>query len=182
MFQGKLNVNPSFEDYSLDELEEVKGHIDKELYPDRYATICDLIANINAGHHTPSPPKEIPKPLVSDKPVRNVDSNGVYIPNSLSKKEILENIIFSILLIGYGAYGFYSGELLIPVSKREGVYVYGEGLLIANLAFLCGCLHMLSYIVDHYDKRDNEIYYHEYRTWIKYLGVFLIVVACILSL
>ena len=181
MFQGRLSVNPSFEEYSLDELEEVKEHIDKELYPERYKTVCDLITKINAGKHAPSPKEEIPDPFTSNEPVRNLDSNGVYIPNSLTKREIIENIIFTVLLISYGVYGFYSGELLIPISKYESTYVYGKGILVANLAFLCGCLHMLSHIVDHYDKRDNEIYYHEFRLWTKYIGIFLIIEACILS-
>lgn len=182
MFQGRLSVNPSFEEYSLDELEEVKKHIDKHLYPERYKTICDLITKINTGKYTPPPKDKLPNPFISNEPLREVDSNGVYIPNSLTKREIMENIIFSVLLISYGIYGFYSGELLIPLGKHESTYVYGEGILTANIAFLCGCFYMLSYVVDHYDKRDNEIYYHEFRVWMKYLGIFLLVVSCTLSL
>ncbi|MDO7085686.1 hypothetical protein WNY51_03745 [Pseudocolwellia sp. AS88] len=174
-------MNPNFEEYSLEELEEVKSHIDNEMYPERYKKVCILIDNINSGKHTPLPKEQIPNPFLLNEPLRKVDSTGIYIPNSLTKCEIIENLIIIILLISYGVYGYYSGELLIPISKHESAFIYGNSILIANLAFLCGCFYTLSHIVDHYDKRDNEIYYHEFRMWVKYLGIFLLILACIIS-
>ncbi|MEW6984617.1 hypothetical protein AAD001_18425 [Colwelliaceae bacterium 6471] len=50
-------MNPNFEEYTLEELEEVESSIDKEQYPERYEIICSLITKIENGSHTP-PSKE----------------------------------------------------------------------------------------------------------------------------
>jgi hypothetical protein len=37
-------------------------------------------------------------------------------------------------------------------------------------AFICACLVMLSVVVDHYDKRNNEINYKKFADTFRYLG------------
>ena len=80
------------------------------------------------------------------------------------------NKLFSIILIVYGGYGVYKNDLFIPGKRIKGVHLHDEPAILMYAAFICGCLVMLSVIVDHYDERDNE---HKYKTFakvFKYLG------------
>ncbi|NMP31052.1 hypothetical protein HII17_05690 [Thalassotalea sp. M1531] len=109
-------------------------------------------------------------------PVRQVDENDNYIPNQISAIDRLWNILFAIGFISYGAYGIYIDDLYIP-SKRGGIHLSGESAWIMYAALICGCLYFLSIVVDHYDKRDNELKYYMFGKNVKYLGIGIAIVA-----
>ncbi|WP_157964652.1 hypothetical protein [Algibacillus agarilyticus] len=81
----------------------------------------------------------------------------------------------------YGAYGIYKDDLYIP-SKRGGIHLSGESAWIMYAALICGCIYFLTIIVDHYDKRDNEIKYYMFGKGVKYVGLGLAVIAIFYSL
>ena len=95
-----------------------------------------------------------------------------HIPNSIPLADRITNFIFSVILIAYGGYGIYINDLYLPGGRRSrgGIHLHDEPALIMYAAFICGCLVMLSVIIDHYDKRNNE---HKYKTFakvFKYIG------------
>ena len=72
--------------------------------------------------------------------------NNNYIPNHIPSSERIKNIIFSLALCAYGTYGVWGNDL----------YLHGIPAWVLYGAILCACLVMLSVVVDHYDKRNNE--------------------------
>jgi len=165
-------MQPKYQEYSLDELYEVYESVDRDKHPDRFKRICEEIQtrepeNIETNDE---PEKEC------KLPVRKVDENGNYIPNSISPVDRLWNIIFAIGFTLYGAYGIFIDDLYIP-SKRGGMHLSGESAWIMYAALICGCIYFLSIVVDHYDKRDNEIKYYMFGKNVKYLGLAMAMVA-----
>lgn len=96
------------------------------------------------------------------------DADG-YIPNHIPRKERLQSLIFSILLFAYGAYGIYINDLFIP-SKRKGLHLHNLAAWGMFCAFICACMIMISIVVDHYDKRNNEKAYRVFAKKCKILG------------
>ena len=96
-----------------------------------------------------------------------------YSPNKIPHKKIMFNTVFSVILILYGGYGIYVNDLYIPgrhgVSHRA-IHLHDEAALLMYAAFICGCLVMLSVVVDHYDERDNEHKYQLFAKCFKFLG------------
>lgn len=93
-----------------------------------------------------------------------------YIPNKIPLEIRKLNIGISLLLLGYGGYGIYVNDLYLPSRRSRGVHLHDEPALIMYGAFICGSLVMLSVVIDHYDKRDNEHKYHIFAQICKYLG------------
>lgn len=93
-----------------------------------------------------------------------------YIPNKIPFKERMMNKILSIILLAYGGYGIYINDLYISGKRGNGVHLHDEPALVMYAAFICGCLVMLSVVVDHYDERDNEKKYKRFAKAFKYLG------------
>ena len=83
-----------------------------------------------------------------------------YKPNFISFDERTFNVIASIVLFIYGGYGIYINDLKL----RRRIHLHDDPALIMYGAFLCACLVMLSEVIDHYDKRNNE---HKYQIFAK---------------
>ena len=108
----------------------------------------------------------------------NLKSKDVHIPNIISRNERVWNIIISAVLLIYGGYGIYINDLYIP-GKKGGIHLHNEPTLIMYGAFICGVFAMLSVVIDHYDKRNNERKYEILAKIFKYLawGLFVIAIA-----
>jgi len=79
-----------------------------------------------------------------------------YIPNEIPREERRNNIIFSILLFAYGSYGVWVNDLYILGKRSRGVHLHDVPAWIMYAAMICACVVMLSVVVDHYDRRNNE--------------------------
>lgn len=110
-----------------------------------------------------------------------------YKPNHIPKEERKWNIILSTLLIVVGIIFIVRNDLYIPAAggkysrpSIQGVHYHGKPLWIFFAAFLCAAANMLSVVLDHYDKRNNERYYRQFAIasealgWtLLFLGIFL---------
>ena len=94
----------------------------------------------------------------------------LYRPNHIPAEERLKNIAFSILLFAYGTYGVRVNDLYIPGKRSKGVHLHDVPAWIMYGAIICACLVMLSVVVDHYDKRNNETNYRLFADVFKFLG------------
>lgn len=93
-----------------------------------------------------------------------------YLPNRIPLGERLINIVLSSGLLLYGGYGLQVNDLYIPGKRTSGVHLHDEPALLMYAAFVCGCLVMLSVVVDHYDERNNEQKYRAFAKAFKWLG------------
>ena len=96
-----------------------------------------------------------------------------YSPNHIPRAERFINVVYSLVLIALGGLGLWSGKLLLPGRRTSGPNGLELGGLPAWLmygAMFCACLVMLSVVVDHYDRRDNEINYRRFARTFKFIG------------
>lgn len=101
-----------------------------------------------------------------------MNKNDGYTPNHIPKGERIKNIIFSLALFAYGTYGVWVNDLYLPGKRTKGVHLHGIPAWIFYSAIISACLVMLSVVVDHYDKRNNEI---DYRMFADFFKCFFIV-------
>lgn len=93
-----------------------------------------------------------------------------YTPNHIPANERSTNIAFSIALFTYGTYGVYVNDLYIPGKRSKGIHLHDVPAWIMYGAIICACLVMLSVVVDHYDKRNNETNYKLFADIFRVLG------------
>jgi len=93
-----------------------------------------------------------------------------YNPNHIPRRERIQSFLFSLVLIIYGSIGIIFDDLYIPGKASPGMHLHGFPCWIMYAAFLSGAANMLSVIIDHYDKRNNEIKYAQFAKFTKYLG------------
>lgn len=105
-----------------------------------------------------------------------------YTPNHIPANERMQNIAFSILLAVYGAYGVWVNDLYIPGKRSKGIHLHDVPAWIMYAAFTCACLVMLSVVVDHYDKRNNETNYKLFANVFRYLGWVFFVLSLIMAI
>lgn len=87
---------------------------------------------------------------------------GPYIPNEIPKKQRIGLLVFSTLISGYALVGVWRDDLFI-FSRRGGAHFHGVSAWLAAGCLLAFSVSMLSTVVDHYDKRNNERSYQRFR-------------------
>lgn len=90
----------------------------------------------------------------------------------------------SLVLVALGAIGVWTGKLLLPgrrTSGPSGIEMSpGITAWLMYGAMTCACLVMLSVVVDHYDRRDNETSYRRFARTFRIVGWALFAVALLL--
>lgn len=94
---------------------------------------------------------------------------GRYTPNHISLEARAWYLVLSSLLITYASAGVAVDDLFlfIPGSRRSPslhIHLHGVPAFLAGAAILSASATLLSVVVDHYDKRNNET---NYRTFAK---------------
>ncbi len=84
---------------------------------------------------------------------------ATYSPNHIPFSIRVTYIVLSAILLAYGTFGIYVDDVYIPGSRSRGIHLHGEPAWIMYGAMLCAALNLLSMVLDHYDKRDNEVKY-----------------------
>lgn len=107
---------------------------------------------------------------------------GAYQPNQLSSGERSWNLFLAFILTTYGTVGLVSHTLKFTQRGRVLVFLEGGSAWLMSLALLVGACVFVSWVIDHYDTRNNEIYYHVFRWIATYLGWALVAASLILHL
>jgi hypothetical protein len=105
-----------------------------------------------------------------------------YTPNHIPANERMQNAAFSILLFAYGTYGVWVNDLYIPGKRSRGVHLHDVPAWIMYGAIVCACLVMLSVVVDHYDKRNNETNYKRFADTFRLLGWGFFVLSLVMAI
>jgi hypothetical protein len=58
----------------------------------------------------------------------------------------------------------------MPGKRSKGIHLHDVPAWVMYGAFICACLVMLSVVVDHYDKRNNETNYKRFADTFRVLG------------
>ena len=103
-------------------------------------------------------------------------------PNHIPKGERIGYIIFSLLLLAYGTYGVWVNDLFVPGRRSRGIHLHDGTAWMMYGAIICACLVMLSVVVDHYDRRNNERHYRVFAAVGEYVGWTLFVLSLLWSL
>lgn len=168
--------------YTRQEMEEAFAGIRKDAYPLNYANLRSAYAALTSEVPPPSlqgghEPSERDADEFEDErpPQRRYDESGRYVPNHIPLGERKSYLVFSTLLFAYGTYGVWVNDLYLP--GRGGLHLYDLSAWSMYGAILCACLVMLLVIVDHYDRRDNELNYWFIGRVLKGLGWFCFTVS-----
>jgi len=96
--------------------------------------------------------------------ITNNDSQ--YTPNIVPRSERIWSMLFGIPLLIY-TFGvmYYPSLMLLPMRGGHSIMVSGLAKIPGTTALLCLVVFLASYIVDHIDKRHNEIMYKSIRFW-----------------
>lgn len=162
--------------YTVRELEEANSAIRPEQYPRNYAAMRAAYIRLT-GHAPPAPGTNVRDHIEHDPdadpdelpPVAQYDATGTYVPNHVPEGERCAYLIMSVLLLAYAGYGVWVDDLYVP-GKRGGLHLHGYAAWALLGAVICLCLAWGVTVVDHYDRRDNEIHYWTARRTLKGLG------------
>jgi len=105
-----------------------------------------------------------------------------YVPNKVSRRARLGNLVLAVLLISLGCYGIWKQELYLPLNRRSDVTLYGHATYVAMVAFSLGAIYFLLEVFDHYDKRNNEHIYKRLRVIFRGFACMVFIFAIIVNL
>lgn len=115
--------------------------------------------------------------------IENTNEKLAYKPNKIPLEERIASVLISMFVLLYGTIGVMVDDIFIP-GKRAGQGSHYHGLLawILYASFLFAIANMMSIVVDHFDKRDNEKNYHRFASVTKTIGGILFLIAIVLDL
>lgn len=107
-------------------------------------------------------------------------TGGVHYPNQISKLLRRKYLLQSFGIALYAIFGLCLGKVAIPI--RFQAYTFeGVAALVLISAMFMAIFNMLSVVIDHYDKRNNEHIYQRFARFTHILGWVLFVLAIILK-
>ena len=82
---------------------------------------------------------------------------------------LLMRVAGAVVLVAYGVIGVLQDDVVIP-TKRGTFHLHGlSGWTMAG-AMLCAALALLAVVIDHIDRRDDELAYKRFGKWTARLG------------
>lgn len=114
-------------------------------------------------------------------------NNNRYKPNSYPLNFRIVCLLASVALVVYAMVCIYYDDFAIP-SKQRGshlngvLHIHGYSVWILSLACLTTAANLLSYLIDHYDNRNNEHKYERFSKLCARAGWFLLFSAIIVEI
>lgn len=105
-----------------------------------------------------------------------------YVPNVIPFSTQAWHAVISSVLMLYGTYGIMVGDIYIPGKRSKGVHFHGISAWFVYFSFIFATCNLMSVIVDHYDRRNNEKYYQIIAKVFGILGWSLFVVAFLIKI
>jgi len=102
-------------------------------------------------------------------------------PNHIPESERWWNGFFSFLLLSYGTYGLTVDDIYIPGKRGNGMHFHGLAAWLVYGAMVSAAANMISVIVDHYDKRNNETNYRLFARATQAVGIALFCLAVLVQ-
>ena len=118
--------------------------------------------------------------LVSYKQAAREGKFDNYTPNHIPFKERIFFVFFGFVLMAYSFYAIFDERLIIPTKRSEIIFV-GDGIPWGGFCLFTIALSLFIGVIDHYDKRDNEIYYSFAVGGLQLLGCLCILIGVIVD-
>ncbi len=101
-----------------------------------------------------------------DSPMKPTADKAKHVPNRFRREHLVGNVALAICLVVFGVAAVYSNQLKLSEGRGRSLVVLSDGpLWLALGAMACGVMGLLSVVVDHLDRRNNEHSYEAFR-WI----------------
>ncbi|GDY11968.1 hypothetical protein LBMAG53_08460 [Planctomycetota bacterium] len=82
-----------------------------------------------------------------------------YLPNHIPPEKRVSYMLLVTAMLTYGIYGIWEDDLWIPAKHGDGVHFHGFPAWVFFAALLLSAASVLTIVVDHYDRRNNEDFY-----------------------
>jgi ABC-type Fe3+ transport system permease subunit len=90
----------------------------------------------------------------------------LHIPNQIPLRKRVLYATGAAALFAHGLHGLRVNDLIVPLVGRRRrvrvIHLHGVPAFIAWVAMLMVCVALLSVVVDHYDRRNNEASYDQF--------------------
>lgn len=93
-----------------------------------------------------------------------------YEPNTVPLDIRAANIAKAIGLLLYGGVGLLINKLVLPTKRGDWLHFSDEPLWLMVAAMFCGATVLVVEVIDHYDRRNNELAYQQFATIVAKLG------------
>lgn len=90
-------------------------------------------------------------------------------PNQIPLASRLMRTAGALVLIVHGAIGVMRDDVIVP-TKTSVLHLHGVSGWIMAASMLCAAIVLLSVVVDHLDRRDNEAAYRHFGRWMSRTG------------
>jgi hypothetical protein len=105
-------------------------------------------------------------------------TNNCWRPNQVPLLLRIYSLVLAAVLLAYGISGFMKDKLEVATSKGgHRLVLYDRPAWLLASAVIVVAILLLSAIVDHYDRRNNEGWYRLFRRVLLYLGLALLAAA-----
>ncbi|WP_395621692.1 hypothetical protein [Dokdonella sp.] len=160
-----------YSSYGLSELEEALAGINRQRYPKNFENLYTAYQRIREAKSPPKvhEPHEGSGEAEFASPGPKHDENRRYVPNEIQLGERVRHLVFSLLLLAYGAFGLWVNDLYVP-GKRRGIHLHDVPAWVMYGAIICACMVMLSVVIDHHDRRNNEKHYRTFAKVAAFVG------------
>ena len=101
-----------------------------------------------------------------------------YLPNHIPWETRIAHLLLAMAMLTYGIHGIWTDDLWIPAKHGDGVHFHGFPAWIFFASLLLAAASVLSIVVDHYDRRDNEEFYVKVSTAMGNSAFLLFMSAC----
>lgn len=102
-------------------------------------------------------------------------------PNNIPKFDRNLNLILASGLLIYGLLGIFIDDIYIPGRRARGFHFHGPPIFLVFGSFLCIIVYLITIIIDHHDRRNNEKKYILIRKVSKILGWTLFISAVLVD-
>jgi len=92
-----------------------------------------------------------------------------YRPNRIPLYERVFHVLASAFMMGYAIYSVRKNDFFLR-GRGSSIHLREFPAWVMAGAFLCACAVMLSIVIDHYDKRNNEYQYRSFAKFFQYCG------------
>jgi predicted Zn-ribbon and HTH transcriptional regulator len=160
IYTGEATSDSLFEAKERAKLERWEAYRTAERLEHKSSVICKKCGYEKWFHKEyGDPPYQCPS-CRGEYAIVNDDSH--YSPNSIKRSTQLSGLLFTLVVVVYVIYCLATGTVYIP-AKHGPLEFHGWAMVPASLGLLLPGLHALTYILDHYDRRNNEYVYDQIR-------------------
>lgn len=100
-----------------------------------------------------------------------------YKPNKIPTLSRIFYTISSLFLFTYATFGLVHDDIFIPGKRSRGIHFHGLAAEIVYISLILIICNMISIIIDHYDKRDNEINYKKFAALTSFTAWIIFIIA-----